>query len=292
MAVTTLGKPVTVLLALLATLAAVLAALGATSAPAGAVAADGDAAEELSHPFGSPLGANDWSCRPTAQRPVPVVLVHGTFADSRTPLDRLSLRVKAAGYCVYSVDYGLRGTQRIEDSAATLAAFVDRVLASTGAAKVSIVGHSQGGMMPRYYLKNLGGLGKVDDLVGLAPSNYGTYRAELLAPAGLLGCPACAQQGAGSAFLTALNAPDDSPGDVSYTNVVTRYDAVVVPHTNGWLRPAANVTNLRLQDVCAGNLAEHVLIPANRTAIAIALDALGRPGPARPGGYGPLACLP
>ncbi|WP_308192609.1 alpha/beta fold hydrolase [Nocardioides sp. CFH 31398] len=260
--------------------------------PSSAGTARASTVEELSHPFGSPVGANDWSCRPTEARPTPVVLVHGTFADSRTPLDRISARVKAAGYCVYSVDYGLRGTQRIEDSARTLAAFVDRVLASTGAAQVSLVGHSQGGMMPRYYLKNLGGLGKVDDLVGLAPSNYGTFRAELLAPAGAIGCPACAQQGAGSAFLRDLNTPDDSPGDVSYTNVVTRYDTVVVPHTNGYLTPADNVTNVRLQDVCPGNLADHVFIPANRTAIAITLDALSRPGPARASGYSPTVCLP
>ena len=39
---------------------------------------------------------------------------------------------------------------------------------------MSLVGHSQGGMMPRYYLKFLGGVGKVDDLVGLVPSNHGT----------------------------------------------------------------------------------------------------------------------
>ncbi len=288
MAMATLGTRH--LVALTSGLAAVLLALLAPTAAAATSAAD--PVEELSHPFGSPVGANDWTCRPTQERPTPVVLVHGTFADSRTPLDRLSARVKAAGYCVYSVDYGLRGTQRIEDSAATLAAFVDRVLASTGAAKVSLVGHSQGGMMPRYYLKNLGGLGEVDDLVGLAPSNYGTYRAELLAPAGALGCPACAQQGAGSQFLRDLNTPDDSPGDVSYTNVVTRYDAVVVPHTNGYLTPADNVTNIRLQDVCPGNLADHVFIPANRTAIAITLDALSHPGPARATGYGALACLP
>ena len=37
-----------------------------------------------------------------------------------------------------------------------------------------MVGHSQGGMMPRYYLKFLGGTAFVDDLVGMAPSNHGT----------------------------------------------------------------------------------------------------------------------
>ena len=31
-------------------------------------------------------------------------------------------------------------------------------------------------MMPRYWIKYLGGESKVVDLVGLAPSNYGTER--------------------------------------------------------------------------------------------------------------------
>ena len=54
------------------------------------------------------------------------------------------------------------------------------MLAATGAAKVSMVGHSQGGMMPRYYIKFLGGASKVDDLVGLSPSNHGTSNPLLL----------------------------------------------------------------------------------------------------------------
>ena len=45
---------------------------------------------------------------------------------------------------------------------------------ATGASQVDIVGHSQGGMMPRYYIKFLGGAAKVHTLVGLAPSNHGT----------------------------------------------------------------------------------------------------------------------
>src|SRR5438132_903822 len=49
-----------------------------------------------------------------------------------------------------------------------------RALAATGAAKADLVGHSQGGMMPRYYLKFLGGAAHVDKLVALAPSNHGT----------------------------------------------------------------------------------------------------------------------
>ena len=100
----------------------------------------------------------------------------------------------------------------IEDSAAQLKAFVDKVLAATGAAKVSMVGHSQGGMMPRYYIKFLGGASKVDDLVGLAPSNHGTANPLLLTPGLGYLCPSCLQQKTGSAFLTHLNAGDETPG--------------------------------------------------------------------------------
>jgi len=37
-------------------------------------------------------------------------------------------------------------------------------------------------------------------------------------------CPACRQQAQGSAFLQELNSGDESPGDVSYTQLVTHYD--------------------------------------------------------------------
>ena len=83
---------------------------------------------------------------------------------------------------------------------------------AAGAHKVSLVGHSQGGMLPRYYIKFLGGAGKVDDLIGLAPSNHGTTN-PFAGPAGFY-CTACRQQIAGSDFLQALNSGDESPGEV------------------------------------------------------------------------------
>ncbi len=228
---------------------------------------------------GDPIGSNDWSCRPSAEKPQPVVLVHGTFGDRRSLLDRISFRIKQAGFCVYSLDYGTRATGPIEESAAQLSTFVDRVLASTGAAKVSLVGHSQGGMMPRYYLKNLGGAAKVDDLVGLAPSNHGTYNSALLAPSAAF-CFSCTQQASDAAFITALNAGDETPGDVSYTNVVTRYDLVVNPYLSGYLAAGPQVTNVTLQDRCALDVADHLQIPQDGPAIEWTLDALTRPGPA------------
>jgi triacylglycerol lipase len=188
------------------------------------------------------------------------------------------------GYCVWALDYGHRGTDRIEGSAAELRDFVDRVLAVTGAQRVSIVGHSQGGMMPRWYIKFLDGSGKVDDLVGLSPSNHGTTN-PFAWPAGRYGdCEACLQQIAGSRFLRTLNAGDETPAPVSYTVVQTRYDEVVTPYRSAFLPATADgrVTNVLLQDRCPNDISEHLAIQGDPIAIQWVLDALGRPGPADP----------
>jgi triacylglycerol lipase len=222
------------------------------------------------------LPATAHAAQSCPNHPEPVVLVHGTFGDSTNwALDRAQLN--AAGYCTFALDYGTRATGEIAASARQLSAFVDGVLARTGASRVDIVGHSQGGMMPRYYVKNLGGAAKVDDLVGLAPSNHGTTTA--LAPYAI-GCPACQEQAAGSPFLTALNAGDETPGDVSYTQIETKYDEVVTPYTSAFL---SDGTNVLLQDSCPADLVEHIAIVGDPIALQWVENALSRPGPADPG---------
>ena len=174
----------------------------------------------LAFPGASPPGANRWLCRSTAH-PRPVVLVHGTVENQTNNWQAASATLANNGYCVFSLNYGgrllspLGATGDIARSARELATFIDIVRTRTGAAEVDIVGHSQGGMMPRYYLKNLGGAAKVNTLVGLAPSSHGTDLGGLvdaLAPIPgateilELACEACSQQLVGSSFLTALNA--------------------------------------------------------------------------------------
>ena len=254
-----------------------LAALG-PAAPAGA-----DPLPLPTSPFGEPTGANDWSCEPSAERPTPVVIVHGTFGDRRSLLDRLSGAMVTEGYCVFSLDYGNRGTGDVRTSARQLKRFVAKVLAATGARRVSMVGHSQGGMMPRHYIKFLGGAAHVDDLIGLSPSNHGTSVTGSDGGSGVSTlCTSCGQQSAGSPFLTRLNAGDETPGDVSYTQITTRYDEVVVPYTSAYLAEGPRTTNVTIQDSCPADPAEHVFIPMSSTAIQWVLDALSRPGPADP----------
>lgn len=259
-------------------------------------------ATAVAAPDSSPPGANDFSCRPSARHPEPVVLTHGTLFNMTIDWQALSPLLKNEGYCVYALNFGQQpsstylgfpgagktgATGPIEQSAAQLAAFVDRVKASTGAAKVDIVGHSQGGMMPRYYLKFLDGARSVDQLIGLAPSNHGTT---VLGLAAIPGVPealrlglgtAIRQQIIGSDFLRRLNAGGDTVPGVRYTVIETRYDEVVTPYTSAFLSGPA-VTNITLQDTCAQNYTDHLAITYDRRALSYVLRALDPSSPIAP----------
>ncbi|MEU6402659.1 alpha/beta fold hydrolase [Streptomyces sp. NPDC046985] len=242
-----------------------LAAVAVATVPAATAAAAGAPSS----------GWNDFGCRPSASHPRPVVLVHGTFANSVDNWLSLAPYLKDRGYCVFSFDYGrlpgvpvFYGLGPIDESAGQLSAFVDKVLAATGAAKTDLVGHSQGGMMPRYYLKFLGGAAKVNTLVGIAPDNHGTTLDGLanLLPyfpgAGYLlstATPGLADQVAGSAFMNRLNAGGDTVPGVHYTVIATQFDEVVTPWRSQYLT-GPDVHNVQLQDLCAADLSEHVAI--------------------------------
>jgi len=244
-------------------------------------------------PDQAPLGANNWSCRPSAEHPYPVILVNGTFGNESDNWAAASPLLANNGYCVFTFNYGgaspdsiLQGTGDIATSAGQLESFVNQVLAATGTAKVDLVGHSQGGMMPRYYIKNLGGATKVDKLVALAPSNNGTtldgitelgIQLSLIDPInGLLDgpCAACVEQEQGSPFLTALNAGGETVPGVQYTVIESTDDEVVTPYTNAFLPAAPNVSNILLQDQCALDSTDHLEIAADPIALTDVLNAL------------------
>jgi triacylglycerol esterase/lipase EstA (alpha/beta hydrolase family) len=201
--------------------------------------------------------------------------VHGTLGNSVDNWLGLAPYLEDRGYCVFSLDYGqlsgvpvFYGLGPIDKSAGQLSAFVDKVLTATGAAKADLVGHSQGGMMPRYYLKFLGGAAKVNALVGIAPDNHGTDLDGLIkllpyfpGAADLISAatPGLADQMAGSAFLTKLNAGGDTVPGVHYTVIASKYDEVVTPYTSQYLS-GSDVHNVLIQNLCSLDLSEHVLI--------------------------------
>ncbi|MGV9254476.1 esterase/lipase family protein [Streptomyces sp. NPDC003697] len=263
---------------LLRPLAAVLLATTVATVPAATAHAAGNPGLQAPLAAQSPASAGGWNnyaCKPSAAHPRPVVLVHGTFGNGVDNWLSLAPYLTDRGYCVFSLDYGqlpgvpvFYGLGPIDKSAQQLSVFVDKVIAATGAAEVDIVGHSQGGMMPRHYLKFLGGAAKVNALVGIAPDNHGTTlggltkllpyfpgAADLLTAA----TPGLADQVAGSAFLTRLNEGGDTVPGVRYTVIATAYDEVVTPYRSQFLS-GADVRNVLLQDLCPVDLSEHVVI--------------------------------
>ncbi|WP_019633018.1 lipase family alpha/beta hydrolase [Actinomadura atramentaria] len=179
----------------------------------------------------------------------------------------------------------------IAESAKTLSAFVDQVRQRTGAAKVDLVGHSQGGMMPSYYLKRLGGADKVRRFVALAPSNHGTDLLGLVnlgRALNLLGfvndifnqaqTPGLAQQESGSDFQKALFADGDTVPGPEYTVIETKNDEVVTPYTNAFLK-GPNVRNITIQDQCPGDYVAHVGMFNDGPTLQNVLNSLGANDP-------------
>jgi triacylglycerol esterase/lipase EstA (alpha/beta hydrolase family) len=287
-----------------ALVAAVVAVLAATSIPAQATTSlplESEASAFINSTFiwnynAPPPGANV-PCTPSAAHPYPVVLVEGTFSSMYNSFGALAPDLVNNGYCVYAFNYGqtipftgFYAMGNIAASAAQLSTEVNQVLSQTGASKVDLVGWSQGGMMPRYYINDLGGASKVNMLVGLAPSNYGTTLdglTTLISDLGLLGvttgllsvtCEACVQQLQGSSFLTSLNQAPTVPG-VRYVVIETADDEVVTPYTNAFLPAASNVQNITLQSQCPQDASDHLSIGYDSNALQDVVNALGPDDP-------------
>ncbi len=168
------------------------------------------------------------------------------------------------------------------------------MLSSTHARKVDIVGHSQGGMMPRYYMKFLGGAAKVHTLVGLAPSNHGTNLDGLVDllnafPSGaqfdVPSCTACTEQIARIRVPPEAERGGDTLRGVNYTVIETKYDEVVTPYTSAFLSGPA-VTNITLQSQCPLDLSDHLAVIYDPIALRDVLNALDPAHAVRP------ACVP
>jgi triacylglycerol esterase/lipase EstA (alpha/beta hydrolase family) len=279
--------------------ASMLAAAGAVAI---AICAPASAAAKYAVPYGNTalgdaiwnetwepetvVGAND-NCKPSSAHPYPVVLVHATLADEGSNWVTLAPLLANEGYCVYAFNYGatlaslevwpfigprIDALGHIEKSAEELSSFVNTVLSKTKAAKVDLVGHSQGGMMPNYYIKLLGGASKVNELIGLAPSNHGTtldgltklvevfpFASEIVS--GLLeflGAPSLPEQEENSAFVKKLfGSGEPIVAGVKYVVIETEHDEVVTPYTHAFLS-GSGVTNILIQSQCPSDPVAHI----------------------------------
>jgi triacylglycerol esterase/lipase EstA (alpha/beta hydrolase family) len=272
-------------------LAAVLLAAGTTTTAAAAPSS----------------GFDNWACKPSAAHPNPLVLLHGLGGNGPGNYSFLGPYLAAKGYCAFTLTYGqatpaipVGGTVSIVQSSAQIEAFVDQVRAATGAAKVDLVGHSEGGFQSLYGPKVRGYAGKVGKVVALAPPTHGTTFAGLVSVGDYLGlrplvdqvlrdfgCPACDEIIVGGSEVAKLTAgPIAQPG-VKYTVIASRLDALVTPHETSFIREPG-VKNQFVQDTCPLDPVGHVGLAFDPTVAQLVANALD-PARARPVlcGFGP-----
>jgi hypothetical protein len=224
----------------------------------------------------------------------PVLLVHGTssapsefawnwvpaFTAAQIPFCTVELLDSALGDIQASAEYIVHAI---------------RSMHAASGRRIAIVGHSQGGMAPRWALKFWPDTrAMVDDLIGIAASNHGTVVADGACAAP---CPPSNwQQRSGAAFLTALNEGAETWAGISYTSIYTHTDEIVFPNLDDTGSTSLHtgdgaIANIAIQDVCPLALTEHIgLGTYDPVAYAIGLGALTHDGPADPARVDPAVC--
>lgn len=249
------------------------------------------------HPGSRVPGAN-LPCRP-APGEDPVVLIPGTNEDAYATWSTMAPRLHRAGLCVFTFNHNpaapaghrveaLAFTGDIRESAEMLAAVVDDVRRETGARRVDLVGHSQGGgPLAHWYLTRLGGDRAVDRLIGIAPSNDGIdplgvagamdaapgAREAAEAGLGAWNLHAWPQQIRGSELLRQLRSGPLTRDPVRYTVLVSRADRVVAPPEGSFI-DEPGVRNIRLQDLCPADRSGHFDLPHDPAVAGFVLREL------------------
>jgi triacylglycerol esterase/lipase EstA (alpha/beta hydrolase family) len=242
-------------------------------------------------PLGVPQAQLDGAlvCKASVQNATvaPVLLIHGTGSD---PVNNFSWNwqpaLDAIGVPWCTVALPGNGMDDVQ-VAGEYVVHAIRSMHQQAGRRISIVGHSQGGMIGRWALRFWPDTRPmVDDLIGLAPSNHGTASAQFTC---IPDCaPATWQQAAGSEFVKALNSGQETFAGISYTSVYTHTDPIVTPNFDDTGSSSLHggdgeITNVAIQDVCPLNVSEHLMIgTVDNTAYVLAIDALTNAGPADP----------
>jgi triacylglycerol esterase/lipase EstA (alpha/beta hydrolase family) len=234
------------------------------------------AALAVATPIVKRAGHNDFSCRSKAN---PVVLLHGLGATYYEDINLLEAYLKTEGFCTFSLTYGeydafplVGGLKPIKESAVEIANFVREVQSKTEAAKVDLVGHSEGAFQTLYVTK-FGGVKNITQRVfAIAPPTHGTtflslYNVTDISPqltrplvdtiAKTVGCAACSNLlPNGDAVAELTDGPIAQEG-VSYTILTSKNDQLVVPTTTSFVYEPG-VRNLYVQKYCPQDPVGHI----------------------------------
>lgn len=175
--------------------------------------------------------------RQPASMPAPrtrrVVLVHG-FLETGSNYKLLKQRLERAGIqCLVPHLIPCDGRGGLERLAAGLKQDIDTAFGP--AAPIAIVGFSTGGLVARYYLQNLGGAARCDQLLTVATPHHGTDAANYYPTLG------ARQMRPGSRFLADLEQSQGRLGKMRVVSYRTHFDLVIYPTESSIWDRAENV---------------------------------------------------
>ena len=183
----------------------------------------------------------------------PVLLVHG-WASSGTVWNTMVRNLEREGWRREEItNFSYRTSQSNVTTARDIESRVATIRRNTGAAKVDIVTHSMGGLSSRYYIKTLRHEADVDEWVSLGGPNHGTTSASFCFET------SCVEMRQRSAFLTALNEGDETPGAVNYATWWSSCDSIINPDESVLLAGARNT---------AAGCVEHIALTSDATVFA------------------------
>ncbi|MBC8127473.1 MAG: lipase [Gloeobacteraceae cyanobacterium ES-bin-144] len=164
-----------------------------------------------------------------------VVLVHG-FMETGTAFKSLKKRLEKQGYiCLVPKLSPMDGRGGLEGLAQGLKQAIDKAYGPTR--EITIIGFSMGGVVSRYYLKNLGGASRCKQLFTISSPHHGTKTAWLYPTKG------AEQMRPNSPFLTELNHPNSHLQKIPTVTYRSPLDLMILPSESSILPGALNLSH-------------------------------------------------
>ena len=220
---------------------------------------------------------NDYNCK-SSIHPNPIILLHGMLSNPSKDLKPLQKDLNSRGYCTFAVKYGehvetpwIGGVTDMRQSSNTIADFILDVVKRTGAPKVDIVGHSEGGVMSLYVpMTHKDVSAHVERIIALGPAVHGAqyYGLTSLSYSGevsryvvsqilhLIGCAACDDMATGGNIYNDFKAASKivQSGN-KVTIVMSKSDTLVSSDRSIINEPGVN--DIFVQDFCPEDKVGH-----------------------------------
>lgn len=183
----------------------------------------------------------------------PVLLIYG-FGATRRTFSILEKRLQQDGHTVFSINLGgffdTFNTRAIEELAGLIDEKIEKIYQKYNIkGKISIIAHSKGGLIGRYYVKRLGGDKRTKTLITLGTAHHGTMWALLarFTPLGMIS-KSLKQMSPMSNFLIRLK-KGHFPKKVKLYSFYSKDDKICIYPSAVLDDQGDNVTNVEVEHV-------------------------------------------